>query len=110
MTAYNPDDLRFAENNIVGENNTAAMAHFSIYPVPSASTVTIDLLISSGAVANLFVTDLSGKQIANWMVDQIVEPGTQQFQFDVSNLASGMYIAVFKTADEMQTTKFVVQH
>lgn len=111
MTAYNPDDLRFAENNIVGENNTtAAMSHFSIYPVPSASTVTIDLLISSGAVANLFVTDLSGKQIANWMVDQIVEPGTQQFQFDVSNLASGMYIAVFKTADEMQTTKFVVQH
>ncbi len=111
ISEYDPDDLRFDADYIYSENlSEKSITQFAIYPVPSATFVNLDLDLANQTNANLYVTDLSGQLITIWIADKTLDSGLQQFEFDVSNLASGMYLAVLKTEDAIQTTKFVVQH
>lgn len=111
ISDYDPDNVRYGQNQEVEEQTISPeIAAFSIYPVPSNTSVTLDITIANDAMANIYVTDMSGKLVANWMDAQPVSAGNQHFTFDVQNLSAGIYFAIFKTANELQTAKFVVQH
>ncbi len=111
ISDYNPDDLRFAADNVEDEELSANKpTTFDIYPSPASTSVSIDFNLEKEATGNLFVTDLSGKIIANWLTATTVTAGENTLTFDVLPFASGMYVAIFQTADGIQTTKFVVQH
>lgn len=111
ISDYNPDDLRFAADNVEDEELSANKpTTFDIYPSPASTSVSIDFNLEKEATGNLFVTDLSGKIIANWLTATTVTAGENTLTFDVLPFASGMYVAIFQTADGIQTAKFVVQH
>ncbi|MBK9455434.1 MAG: M4 family metallopeptidase [Bacteroidetes bacterium] len=111
ISEYDPGDLRNAHNIETPENEQAeVLSGFNIFPVPASSLVTIEFTIPATSNTNLFITDLSGRVVANLMENQTLPSGNQTIEFDVQNLPSGIYMAIIKTSEGMQTTKFVVQH
>lgn len=111
VSDYDPDDVRYAENN---EGNDFQVSNKSqsltIYPVPAATVVTLDIDVTSNCIADLHVTDLSGRLITTWMQSELIIAGLQHFNYDIQDLPSGIYFAVFKTDKGNQAAKFVVQH
>jgi bacillolysin len=111
ISEYDPGDLRNAQNIENDENEQLeVLSGFNIFPVPASNLVTIEFSIPTTSNTNLFITDMSGRVVANLMENQTLPSGNQTIEFDVQNLPSGIYMAIIKTSEGMQTTKFVVQH
>lgn len=74
------------------------------YPNPASSTLTVIAdNLNNNAIFSL--TDISGKQV---LFSQLNETGFKAFQFDVSNLANGLYIATLNQNGNKVQQRIVV--
>jgi photosystem II stability/assembly factor-like uncharacterized protein len=76
-----------------GNNVTEVSNNYDLkqnYPNPFNPNTNIEFQIVKTELVKLFVYDVSGKEIAN-LVSQNLNPGTYRILFDGSNLSSGVY-------------------
>ncbi len=61
------------------------------YPNPFNASTRIELCLSVAGFASLKIFDITGKEVAT-LANKKLHPGTYQYRFDASGLASGVYI------------------
>jgi hypothetical protein len=77
---------------------------FTVYPNPAKNTVNIIWAKMSDDVANIIITDISGKQIINSTAHM-----SSTATIDINNLHPGLYFITATTKDDRATLKLVVQ-
>ncbi len=76
------------------------------YPNPFNPSTTIDFELPSDGKVSLIIYDISGKEIER-LVNEFKSAGYYSFNFNASNLASGMYFYMI-SANEFRLTKKMV--
>ncbi|HCX21072.1 MAG: hypothetical protein CMB80_20250 [Flammeovirgaceae bacterium] len=77
--------------------------NFKVYPNPSSDYVTFDFELSNVAIADLQIYDLSGYL----MNRHVMEEESGELQLDITNYASGTYVAIFKAGKSIKKLRFV---
>ena len=87
------------EEETLNSNNT------KIYPIPACGMLNIDFdqSINKNTILNIF--DIDGKLIKSELIFHV----TQQYQIDISDLISGVYILQLKSKLGEENLKFLVQ-
>ncbi|MCQ2286612.1 MAG: T9SS type A sorting domain-containing protein, partial [Bacteroidales bacterium] len=101
--AYNDGRAMYLDNFEIEDNVSIAdieNAKISLYPNPAQNEVS---LRSDDMMSTVNVYDMFGKNVANYQVDAM------EAQINVSNLATGMYIAKIATENGIVVKKFAVQ-
>ncbi len=80
---------------------------YDAYPNPFNPVTTIKFDISSNSDVKLFVFDITGRQAA-MLVDQNLNSGKYSVNFDASNLASGIYFYKLQTEGFISAKKLVL--
>lgn len=80
---------------------------YDAYPNPFNPVTTIKFDITNNSVVKLFVYDITGKQTA-MLVDQNLNSGKYSVNFDASNLASGIYFYKLQTEGFISSKKLVL--
>ena len=79
---------------IIAENNelTNSFKLNQNYPNPFNPTTKIRFTITEHSDVTFGVYDILGREIFNWKSDQSLQAGTYEYEFNGSNLSSGVYI------------------
>ncbi len=109
ISEYNPDDLRMVSEQST-EMQTEFVSSIDLYPNPANTSITIELDLESGSSVNISLFDISGREIAIWKQNEILDAGNHQLEFNTAELVSGIYFCSIKTGDALFANKFVVQH
>jgi hypothetical protein len=80
---------------------------FTIYPNPSSTSATIQLLNTKKETAEIKLLDISGKEF--WSQELELVNGTTSMVLSTENLAPGIYIIVLSSKDGILTNKLVVE-
>lgn len=78
-----------------------------VYPNPIRSNSTIEIFMKKSATANIAIFDLQGRQIDTVIAECVA--GSNNVEYDASNLRSGTYICKVATAHFKKTIKIVKQ-
>lgn len=77
------------------------------YPNPFNPVTNIRFGIPKSSYARLIIFDISGR-IVSQPVNQVLNPGTYNVDFDASLLSSGIYLYTLETAEFKQTKKMLL--
>ncbi len=77
------------------------------YPNPFNPSTTIKYSVVENAKVSLKVYDILGKEVAT-LINETQAPGTYEFDFNASNLASGMYIYTLRAGDFVSSKKMML--
>jgi len=75
------------------------------FPNPFNPTTSISFALPTRAKVSLVVYDILGRNVANLVNNQFVESGNHRFQWDASNLPSGIYFYRLEVAGQSSLTK-----
>lgn len=93
------------------KNNSNQLAEkfelYQNYPNPFNPVTTIKFSIVENAYVSLKVYDMLGKEVAN-PVDQQMNSGVYEYQFDASGLSSGVYYYRLQAGENSLTRKMTV--
>ena len=82
-----------AKNRKLNEENA-----IEVYPNPTTNSATISFdLKSELSRVNLYLTDVSGKIMFNWLQQDARSQGKHSFKFERNDLAAGLYFIVLET-------------
>jgi|GEM_PF-3025787 len=84
---------------------TPAGASISLYPVPAATTLTIDIKWPQPHTARLAIYDVNGRLYRQWQTDA---SATYHNSIPVADLPVGNYILVAKNRDATATARFSI--
>jgi hypothetical protein len=76
------------------------------YPNPFNPTTTIRFSVPHAVHVKLTITNMLGQQIAS-LVDEKVDAGSHQVQFDARRFSSGVYFYTITTGDVVMTKKMI---
>jgi hypothetical protein len=77
------------------------------YPNPFNPTTNIKFSIPSAGHATLKIYDAIGNEVATYL-DEVIQPGIYNADFDGSNLSSGVYFYVLKAGSFSETKKMML--
>lgn len=77
-----------------------------VYPSPASELISVDITTSEPQTTSVFLLDSRGRQVYDHR--QILHPGTNQLQVDVSLLPEGLYLLRFKGQREI-AKKLLIQ-
>ena len=81
----------------------------ALYPNPvQHNKATVQLNIPADDVADLYITDLTGRKVANMVKGKSYKAGTYTESIDLSNYANGVYFLRIDMKSGTQTIKFSV--
>ncbi len=105
-TEFDPINAEYDLLNSIGKVDN--VANLNVYPNPTTERITIafDLMYSTEVSVEVF--DLTGKTVANPLVNSFMDGGAQSLTADMSSLINGVYFVVIKSAEGVQSTKVVV--
>lgn len=78
------------------------------YPNPFNPTTMIRFELPNNVNVSLKVYDITGKEVATLINNQILSAGTKEFDFNGANLGSGIYFYTLKAGDFTQTKKMLL--
>ena len=79
------------------------------YPNPASETTVFKFRIKDDSVLTLRIIDIEGNEISTPMDDEFIENGTHEINYDVKDLAEGVYFAILEMGGErIQYIRFVV--
>lgn len=120
VRSYNETDSMTSTNNtpIIIKTTTVGIENISDiipdkynlyqnYPNPFNPTTNIKFDLPKNGYVNLILYDVTGKEILK-LVDQSMQAGAYNYQFNASNLNSGIYFIRLITNDFSQTRKIVL--
>ncbi|MHB1279092.1 MAG: T9SS type A sorting domain-containing protein [Bacteroidia bacterium] len=105
-TEFNPVNANYDLLNSVGKIEN--VANLNVYPNPTAQSITVAFDLTYSTEVSVEVMDLTGRVVANPLVDSFMDGGAQSLTADMSSLKNGVYFVVIKTAEGVQSTKVVV--
>jgi hypothetical protein len=94
-----------AENETIGD--VAKDDGFAIVPNPVKNNATVYMTIDNASIAQLKVTDLTGRVIKFNTV--LMNEGVNKFDVDVAGFANGIYVMEIKNGDVVSSQKFVIE-
>jgi len=77
------------------------------YPNPFNPSTKIRFQISDIGFVSLKVYDVIGKEIAT-LVDEVISPGSYEYEFDATNLTSGIYFYKMRAGSFIETKKMIL--
>ena len=77
------------------------------YPNPFNPSTKINFALPKAGIVTLKVYDITGKEVAN-LVNQNLSVGTYEYDFNASNLTSGIYFYTLKTGNFTETKKMML--
>lgn len=77
------------------------------YPNPFNPSTKINFSLPKAGIVTLKVYDITGKEVAN-LVNQNLSVGTYEYDFNASNLTSGIYFYTLKTGNFTETKKMML--
>jgi hypothetical protein len=75
----------------IGESNMSLVMLSQNYPNPINPTTTIEFTLDQQAHVTLTIYNLLGQEITRLVDHELLDEGLQEFEFNASNLASGVY-------------------
>ena len=78
------------------------------YPNPFNPSTSIQFNISTSSLVSLKVYDITGREVATLVNNQKLSAGSFQYDFNASNLASGMYFYTLTAGDFKETKKMAL--
>ncbi|MFN8394720.1 MAG: GEVED domain-containing protein [Bacteroidia bacterium] len=85
---------------------TVTEDRMEVYPNPVAQNLFVNYLTNAEGAANVMIMDLNGRMLVNRPVNLI--SGANTMDFDISNLANGMYIVRVQTSSQTRNAKVQV--
>lgn len=82
---------------------------FNVFPNPATNNITIDMSLTEAANVSIYVTDMTGKQMATVMNTQN-STGHILKQFDTQYLSNGLYIVRANVNGKVISQKLTVTH
>lgn len=77
------------------------------YPNPLRDRATVQYFIANEEFVAVDVFDVQGRRVLT-LVNDVIQPGFHDITIDAASLGSGVYFAVFRTAQRQLTRKLVV--
>lgn len=81
-------------------------AGFTLWPNPATDQLTIEVPLEADAETQVTIFDAAGK--ASLQQNRLLQKGDNQFSFDLSSLAKGIYLVQVRSGQETKTRKLVV--
>ncbi len=103
-------DGKFKYSNAIEANIIGSVKEFLLgqnYPNPFNPTTIIAFALPAAGFTTLKVYDISGKEVAT-LVNEYLEAGVVQTQFNASHLSSGVYIYSLRSGSYAATKKLVL--
>ncbi len=100
----------FAVVSDVKETNNSVQKNFSLeqnYPNPFNPSTTIEFKVAEPGYVSIKVFDALGREVAA-LVNEFMQPGNYNINFDASILTSGIYFYQLKTSSFVQTKKMLL--
>ena len=104
-----PFSFRTGEAIILsGIQDDDLITRFGVYPNPLSKGSNLKLIVNSNKAMKTHVSifDLNGKQVSN--LELHLNTGDQQYDIDLENLSSGMYMLGLNTGEKIFTDKFLI--
>ncbi|MEM7103658.1 MAG: T9SS type A sorting domain-containing protein [Bacteroidota bacterium] len=92
--------------NIIVIDRSPRDSGMSIVPNPSTGQITIDLISDIETTQTFKIYTATGKQVFEKSVEAV--PGLNQYEFDLNNLSSGMYIIERSDANTKSSEKLIL--
>lgn len=86
--------IKYSQTTGISQISTVIPDKFSLsqnYPNPFNPTTNFEFAISNSGFVSLKIYNMLGKEVAT-VVNSEMNPGTYKYEFDASNLASGVYL------------------
>ncbi len=80
----------------------------SVYPNPTKNSVNISYDLTKNTDVSIEVIDLTGKVVLIPLLNVSKEVGAQSENIDLSTMKGGVYFVVIRTAENVQSTKLIV--
>ncbi|MBV6477582.1 MAG: hypothetical protein HGGPFJEG_00321 [Ignavibacteria bacterium] len=99
-------------NSVIGitNHNLQVPDRYSLsqnYPNPFNPVTNLEFGISKSGFVSLKIYDVLGKEVAD-LVNENLKPGTYKYNFDATNLTSGIYFYKIKAGDFIQTRSMML--
>jgi len=106
---HNQTAIRFSKSGVaikdVVVNKPSEFSLMQNFPNPFNPTTSISFTLPSRAQVNLRVYDMLGHSVANLVNNQVVESGYHRYNWDASNLSSGIYFYRLEVGGQSSLTK-----
>lgn len=97
--------------NICGlVNEISQLNDFSVYPNPSAGSMTISLVMNRKSNLNLIIHNMTGEQTIREIALGAIPDGKTERQIDLSELPDGFYLAEIRSAEGSAFRKLLIVH
>jgi hypothetical protein len=109
-TGYGCQVHLFAENLSGGLKNNYIVHSFELYqnyPNPFNPSTTIEFDLPKSGEVSLKVFNILGEEVAT-LVSERLSTGSYSYEWDASNLASGIYLYRLQAGDYVETRKMVL--
>ncbi|MBN2709459.1 MAG: DUF4397 domain-containing protein, partial [Calditrichaceae bacterium] len=108
----NGDVVEFGDITSIRNENVRVVERFALeqnYPNPFNPSTTIKFSIPSASFVTVTIYDILGKEVAS-LVNEYMQPGSYSYNFNGTNLASGIYLykidaGSFKSVKKMTLVK-----
>ena len=103
ISSYNLDPVGISSNNEIANSYSLSQN----FPNPFNPVTNMEFGISKMGFVSLKIFDVLGKEVAT-LVNENLQPGTYKYNFDASNLSSGIYFYRIKAGDFVQTRSMML--
>ena len=112
---FHPDDalsVRCVKNNVNTDvkneqSNPTGYNLFQNYPNPFNPTTTIKFTLNTQSHVKLCITNILGETVLN-AIDEMKDAGTYEYNFNASDLASGIYFYQLVAGKSRETKKMIL--
>lgn len=107
---FRPDTITYTGGVGIQQISSIVPAEYKLeqnYPNPFNPTTKINFAITKSGFVSLKIYDITGKEVSN-LVNEKLGQGSFSYEFNASNLSSGIYFYTLKTGDFVSTKKMVL--
>ena len=103
ISSYNLDPVGISSNNEIASTYSLSQN----YPNPFNPVTNLEFGIPKSGFVSLKIYDMLGKEVAN-LVNENLQPGTYKYNFDASDLSSGIYFYRIQAGDFIETRSMML--
>lgn len=103
-----PVTVTITQSASTATSELEAAYKFALFPNPAKEALNLSMDLPNADLVRLEILTLDGKRIA-LLSDDVLPSGKQNFNYDVSTLAGGVYLVKMQVEEGMIVRRFVVQ-
>jgi len=79
-----------------------------MFPNPAKQTVQIDFSLPESINGNIILVSISGSELKELVPTTTFMKGFNSFQFDISDIVSGIYLVMIKSTKGFKTQRLII--